>query len=57
LERPANAISGYFTGGYWSGLTALVINSADKIFMMFEFGRFGIYWIVAAQYLTLKNRK
>ena len=33
FERPANAISGYFTGGYWSGLTALVINSADFMFM------------------------
>jgi len=25
--------------------------------MMFEMGKFGIYWMVEAQYLTLKNRK
>jgi hypothetical protein len=43
LERPAKAISGYFTGGYWAGLVALVTNSADNIFMIFEIGKFGIY--------------
>jgi len=38
FERPAKAISGRATAGYWEGLVALVINSADFIIMLVGIG-------------------
>jgi hypothetical protein len=34
LDLPANAISGNPVAGYWEGLVALVINSADLMIMV-----------------------
>jgi hypothetical protein len=34
LERPEKAISGKLAEGYWDALTALLINSADFIFIL-----------------------
>jgi len=34
FERPAKAISGKTSGGYWDVLTALVTNSADLMIIL-----------------------